>query len=111
MAVKGYVDGVAYLGAAFMLLWVCVVFGKLRNLPMTLAMADICLGFCCMGFSDLGLAQLRFPAAICIILFALWMLYSGCAILVHNSLGRKLLPYYQPHQIVNVHTIESSVLY
>lgn len=93
MAVKGYVDGAAYMGAAFMLLCISVTFKKLGNLPMALSMAIIFLGFFCMGISDLGLIQLRFPAALCITAFALWMVYSGCAMLVHNALGRKWLPY------------------
>ena len=56
-------------------------------------MFTIFLGFCCMGVSDLGLLPLRLPAAVCITSFALWMIYSGCAMLAHDTLGRKILPY------------------
>lgn len=90
---KGYVDGAAFLSAAFMLLWITVVFSRLKNWPMAAAMGVICLGFCCMGLSDLGLVNLRLPAAICVVAFAAWMVYSGCAMLVHRALGSKLLPY------------------
>ena len=93
MAVKGYVDGAAYLGAAFMLLCIAIIFYKLKNKTMALSMFIIFLGFCCMGVSDLGLLQLRLPAALCITCFALWMIYSGCAMLAHDTLGRKILPY------------------
>ena len=93
MAVKGYVDGAAYLGAAFMLLCIAIIFYKLKNKTMALSMFIIFLGFCCMGVSDLGLLQLRLPAALCITSFALWMIYSGCAMLAHDTLGRKILPY------------------
>ena len=93
MAVKGYVDGAAYLGAAFMLLCIAIIFCNLKNKTMALSMFIIFLGFCCMGVSDLGLLQLRLPAALCITSFALWMIYSGCAMLAHDTLGRKILPY------------------
>lgn len=93
LAVKGAVDGAAYLGAAFMLFWIGIVFYKLKNMPMSMSMFAVFAGFCCMGVSDLGIVQLRTPAALCITCFALWMLYSGCAMLVHNALGKKLLPY------------------
>ena len=93
MAVKGYVDGAAYLGAAFMLLCIAIIFCNLKNKTMALSMFIIFLGFCCMGVSDLGLLQLRLPAAVCITGFALWMIYSGCAMLAHDTLGRKILPY------------------
>ena len=93
MAVKGYVDGAAYLGAAFMLLCIAMIFCRLKNTTMALSMFTIFLGFCCMGVSDLGLLQLRLPAALCITSFALWMIYSGCAMLAHDTLGRKILPY------------------
>ena len=56
-------------------------------------MGVICVGFVCMGTSDLGLVNLRFPAAVCVMAFAAWMLYSGCAMLVHAALQKKLLPY------------------
>lgn len=46
-----------------------------------------------MGVSDLGLFNLRLPAAICVMAFAAWMLYSGSAMLIHTALGRKILPY------------------
>lgn len=90
---KGYVDGAAFLAAAFMLLCLTVVFVKLKHWTMAAAMGVICLGFCCMGLSDLGLVNLRLPAAICVVTFAVWMIYSGCAMLVHRALGSKLLPY------------------
>lgn len=93
MAAKGYVDGAAYLGAAFMLLCIAMIFCRLKNTTMALSMFTIFLGFCCMGVSDLGLLQLRLPAAVCITSFALWMIYSGCAMLAHDTLGRKILPY------------------
>ena len=93
MAAKGYVDGEAYLGAAFMLLCIAMIFCRLKNTTMALSMFTIFLGFCCMGVSDLGLLQLRLPAAVCITSFALWMIYSGCAMLAHDTLGRKILPY------------------
>ena len=93
MAVKGYVDGAAYLGAAFMLLCIAIIFCNLKNKTMALSMFIIFLGFCCMGVSDLGLLQLRLPAAVCITSFALWMIYSGCAMLAHDTLRRKILPY------------------
>ena len=93
MAVKGYVDGAAYLGAAFMLLCIAIIFCNLKNKTMALSMFLIFFGFCCMGVSDLGLLQLRLPAALCITCFALWMIYSGCAMLAHDTLGRKILPY------------------
>lgn len=93
MAAKGYVDGAAYLGAAFMLLCIAMIFCRLKNTTMALPMFTIFLGFCCMGVSDLGLLQLRLPAAVCITSFALWMIYSGCAMLAHDTLGRKILPY------------------
>ena len=93
LAVKGAVDGAAYLGAAFMLFWIGIVFYKLKNMLMSVSMFVVFAGFCCMGVSDLGIVQLRTPAALCITCFALWMLYSGCAMLVHNALGKKLLPY------------------
>lgn len=93
MAVKGYVDGAAYLGAAFMLLCIAIIFCRLKNTTMALSMFIIFLGFCCMGVSDLGLFHLRLPAALCITCFALWMIYSGCAMLAHDTLGRKMLPY------------------
>ncbi|MCD8353578.1 MAG: hypothetical protein LUC47_04635 [Clostridiales bacterium] len=76
-----------------MLLCIAVIFGKIKNRPMAFFMSVICVGFCCMGVSDLGLIQLRLPAAICITAFALWMLYSGCAMLAHSTLGRKIMPY------------------
>lgn len=90
---KGYVDGAGFLSAAFMLLWITVVFSRLKNWPMAVAMGVIGVGFCCMGLSDLGLVNLRLPAAVCVVAFAAWMVYSGCAMLVHRSLGKKLLPY------------------
>ena len=92
-AVKGLVDGAGFLAAAFMLLWVSVAFVMLKNRPMALFMGVICTGFVCMGISDLGLANLRLPAAVCVTLFAGWMLYSGCAMLLHAVLQKKLLPY------------------
>ena len=90
---KGLVDGAAFLAAAFMLLWVAVTFVQLRNKPMALFMGVICAGFVCMGLSDLGLVNLRLPAAVCIMAFAGWMLYSGCAMLMHAALQKKVLPY------------------
>ena len=92
-AVKGLVDGAGFLAAAFMLLWVSVAFVMLKNRPMALFMGVICTSFVCMGISDLGLANLRLPAAVCVTLFAGWMLYSGCAMLLHAVLQKKLLPY------------------
>ena len=86
-------DGAAYLGAAFMLLCIAIIFCNLKNKTMALSMFIIFLGFCCMGVSDLGLLPLRLPAAVCITSFALWMIYSGCAMLAHDTLGRKILPY------------------
>lgn len=92
-SVKGYMDGTAFLASAGMLLCVCVIFAQLGNRPMALSMLVICTGFCCMGLSDLGVANLRLPAALCILCFAGWMLYSGCAMLMHGALGRRVLPY------------------
>lgn len=92
-AAKGYVDGAAFLAAACMLLCLSVIFAQIHNQPMCFFMGVICLGFSCMGLSDLGLFNLRLPAGVCIVLFAAWMIYSGCAMLAHTVLGRKLLPY------------------
>ena len=58
LAAKGLVDGAAYLGAAFMLACIGLIFHRLKNISMALSMAVICLGFCCMGTSDLGLMEL-----------------------------------------------------
>lgn len=91
--VKGYVDGAAFLAAAFMLLCISATFVRLKNGPMAFFMGVICLGFICMGLSDLGLVNLRTPAAVCIMAFAGWMLYSGSAMLMHVTLGKKALPY------------------
>lgn len=90
---KGYVDGTAFTATAFMLLCVTLTFAKLHNYPMALFMGIIGVGFFCMGMSDLGIVNLRLPAALCVVSFASWMLYSGCAMLVHHVLGRKILPY------------------
>lgn len=92
-AVKGLVDGAGFLAAAFMLLWISVAFVLLKNKPMAFFMGVICVGFVCMGTSDLGLVNLRFPAAVCVMVFAGWMLYFGCAMLVYAALQKKLLPY------------------
>lgn len=92
-AVKGLVDGPAFLAAAFMLLCISLSFARLRNAPMAFFMGVICLGFACMGVSDLGLFNLRLPAAGCVMAFAAWMVYSGSAMLMHTALGRKVLPY------------------
>ena len=92
-AVKGPVDGAAFLAAAFMLLCISVTFIRLKNGPMAFFMGLICAGFTCMGLSDLGVFNLRAPAAVCVMGFAAWMLYSGCAMLMHTALGRKVLPY------------------
>lgn len=92
-AVKGPVDGAAFLAAAFMLLCISVTFVRLKNGPMAFFMGLICVGFSCMGLSDLGFFNLRTPAAVCVMGFAAWMLYSGCAMLMHNALGKKVLPY------------------
>ena len=91
--VKGYVDGAAFLAAAFMLLCISATFIQLKNTPMAFFMGVICLGFICMGLSDLSLVNLRTPAAVCIMAFAGWMLYSGSAMLMHITLGKKALPY------------------
>lgn len=91
--VKGYVDGAAFLAAAFMLLCISATFVQLKNGPMAFFMGVICLGFICMGLSDLGLVNLRTPAAVCVMAFAAWMLYSGSAMLMSTALGRKVLPY------------------
>lgn len=92
-AVKGLVDGPAFLAAAFMLLCISLSFARLRNAPMAFFMGVICLGYACMGVSDLGLFNLRLPAAGCVMAFAAWMVYSGSAMLMHTALGRKVLPY------------------
>ena len=92
-AVKGLVAGPAFLAAAFMLLCISLSFARLRNAPMAFFMGVICLGFACMGVSDLGLFNLRLPAAGCVMAFAAWMVYSGSAMLMHTALGRKVLPY------------------
>lgn len=91
--VKGDVDGAAFLAAAFMLLCISATFLQLKNAPMAFFMGVICLGFACMGLSDLGICNLRTPAAVCVMTFAAWMLYSGSAMLMHTALGRKVLPY------------------
>ena len=92
-AVKRLVDGPAFLAAAFMLLCISFSFARLRNAPMAFFMGVICLGFACMGVSGLGLFNLRLPAAVCVMAFAAWMVYSGSAMLMHTALGRKVLPY------------------
>lgn len=90
---KGYMDGAAFLSAACMLLCLTLVFSRVKNNTMSLFMGIICLGFCCMGLSDLGVVNLRLPAGCCILVFAAWMIYSGCAMLVEHVLGKKVLPY------------------
>lgn len=92
-AVKGLVDGPAFLAAGFMLLCISLTFARLKNAPMAFFMGVICVGFACMGISDLGIFNLRLPAAVCVMAFAAWMLYSGSAMLMHTALGRKILPY------------------
>lgn len=92
-AVKGAVDGAAFLAAAFMLLCISATFFIVKNYSMAFFMGDICLGFVCMGVSDLELLNLRLPAAVCIMVFATWMLYSGSAMLMSATLNRKILPY------------------
>ena len=89
---KGYVDGAAFLSAAFMLLWITVVFFRLKNWPMAAAMGVICLAFAAWG-SVIWPCE---PAPACGGLrggLCRWMVYSGCAMLVHRALGSKLLPY------------------
>lgn len=76
-----------------MLLCISATFVQLKNAPMAFFMGVICLGFTCMGLSDLGLCNLRLPAAVCVMAFAGWMLYSGSAMLMSVTLGRKVLPY------------------
>lgn len=92
-SVKGMVDGAAFLAAAFFLLCIAITFAHLKNGPMAFFIGVICLGFTCTGVSDLGLLELRLPAAICIMVFAAWMLYSGSAMLMHMALGCRILPY------------------
>lgn len=92
-AAKGLVDGAAFLSTAFMLFCLVLIFLRIHNRPMAFFMGVICTGFCCMCLSDLGVANLRLPAGVCIVCFASWMIYSGCAMLMHAVLGKKLLPY------------------
>lgn len=91
--VKGRVDGAAFLAAAFMLLCISAIFAQFKNISMAFFMGVICLGFGCTGLSDLGFCNLRTPAAVCIMAFAAWMVYSGRAMLMEMALGRKILPY------------------
>ena len=90
---KGLVDGAGFLAAAFMLLCLSAAFFRLRHWSMGLFMGVVCLGFCLMGLSDLGLGNFRGAAGVCIVAFAAWMVYSGSAMLVEHMLGKKALPY------------------
>ena len=92
-SVKGYMDGTAFLAAAFMLVCIAFIFYREHKYSMAVSMLVICVGFCCMGLSDVGAASLRVPAGVCIVCFAAWMVYSGCAMLIHTALGKKILPY------------------
>ena len=85
-------DGGGYLASALILL--CPIYLSMKtNRVQAFFLCFPCAGFLCFCATYFGLASLMLPGGVLIMIFACWLLYSGCAMSMHAATGTQVLPY------------------
>ena len=87
------IDGGAYVAAFLVLLCVLAILIKAGDKIFAFFVAVVATGFLSLAVTNLGFANLGLVAAICLTTFGGWLIYSGCAMLMENVFGKKILPY------------------
>ncbi|MCI2063130.1 MAG: hypothetical protein LKJ83_10300 [Eubacteriaceae bacterium] len=86
-------DGMASLGASLFCLTVCIIFLKVNKI-MSIAIAFPTAAFFLLFLVELGITgPLGVIPQTGFAIFAVWLVYSGCAMLFHHASGHQVLPY------------------
>lgn len=87
------IDGGANTAATVILFCVFVILIKAGDKIFAFFVAVATVGFFSLAVTALGLVDLEMVAAVCLTTFGCWLIYSGCAMLMENVLGKKIIPY------------------
>jgi hypothetical protein len=92
-AVIALVDGGAYIVGTVLLITLFFICFRTGQKTLGFFILFAILGFFSFAVTNLGFADLNLLAAVSLTIFGAWLVYSGCAMLIENVLGKKILPF------------------